>query len=306
MKRQFFWAIAMAVVISSGLGCTSDGARAIQDRFDSGTLYISCDESFKPVLDAQIQVYNNDYPKTNIVVNYKPEADCLRDMLVDSIKLIIATRGFNSKEEEAIQDSLKLGPEKFTVAYDAVAIVVNNNATDSFFTKEDIIQIIKGHSLKNYIPVFDGLKATSTVRFMLDSVLVDSSLGKNALAANTSLGVLEYVAKTKNAIGFLGSSWTGNVDDTLQMSYRKKVRLAHLESTDSVGGFVLPVQYLIYTKTYPFVRSLVYVLKEKHLGLGHSFADFLKSDRGQLIFRRSYLFPAIRPFYSRYTEVDKN
>jgi len=124
------------------------------------------------------------------------------------------------------------------------------------------------------------------------------------VAAESSSGVLDYVAKTKNAIGFLGISWIGNSDDTAQLSYLTKVKLARLESTDSAGGYVLPVQYLIYTRSYPLIRDLVYVLKEKHRGLAHGFADFLRSDRGQLVFRRSFLFPAFRPFYNRETELE--
>jgi phosphate transport system substrate-binding protein len=51
------------------------------------------------------------------------------------------------------------------------------------------------------------------------------------------------------------------------------------------------------------VRDLVYVLREQEFGLGGAFANFLKSERGQLIFRRAYLQPAIRPFYVRRAEL---
>jgi phosphate transport system substrate-binding protein len=284
------------------VGCKNSAAER-PDRFDSGVLRISCDESFKPVIDAQIQVYEAQYPLTKIIADYKPEAECIADFLNDSARLIIATRGFSEKEKALISDSLKVGPEKYTVAYDAVAVIVNPQAKDSFFTINDLKELVSGNSKKNLIPVFDGLKATSTVRFMLDSVLRGQPLGKNVVAAESSPGVIDYVAKTPNAVGFLGISWIGNVDDTLQQSYLKKVRLARLESTDSVGGFVLPVQYLIYTRTYPLIRDLVCVLKEKYTGLANGFVAFMRSDRGQLLFRRSYLYPAIRPFYERETEL---
>jgi phosphate transport system substrate-binding protein len=54
------------------------------------------------------------------------------------------------------------------------------------------------------------------------------------------------------------------------------------------------------------IRSLVYVLKEKHYGLGHGFANFLTRDRGQLVFRRAYLFPALNSFYSRDAELQED
>ena len=283
-------------------GCTSS-SDSPPDRYDFGTLHISCDESFKPVIDAQIQVYEAQYPETKIIAHYKPEAECIKDFGVDSIRMVILTRSFSEKEKEFILDTLQVGPTSFTVAYDAIAVIVNPQAKDSFFTVTEIKELLTGKTNKNLIPVFDGLKATSTVRFMLDSVLRGHQLGKNVVAAESSLGVIDYVSKTKNAVGFLGISWIGNKDDSLQLSYLERVKLARLESTDSVGGYVLPVQYLIYTRTYPLIRNLVYVLKEKHTGLAHGFAAFMRSDRGQLLFRRSFLYPAVRPFYVRDTEL---
>lgn len=271
----------------------------VRSRFDSGTIYISCDESFKPVIDAELQVFKTDYPQANIVVHYKPEADCLRDFLVDSVEMVIVTRPYSKGEKALIADSLKINPDYATVAYDAIAVLVHPQAKDSMFTMAEIRNLLAGKSKKNLIPVLDGLKATSTVRFMLDSVLRNEPLGKNVAAAPSSREVIDYVARTPNAIGFVGIEWVGNADDTAQLNILKRVRLARLESTDSVGGYVLPVQYLIYTRTYPMIRSLVYVLKEREQGLAGSFANFLRNDRGQLIFRRAFIFPAVRPFYMR-------
>jgi phosphate transport system substrate-binding protein len=273
------------------------------DKFDNGTIYISCDESFKPVIDAEIDVYQASYPNAHILVQYKPEADCLRDFGVDSIRMIIATRGFSEKERQFMIDSLKVGPVQATVAHDAIAVIIHPEAKDSFFTMNRIRDLVSGNLKENLIPVFDGLKATSTVRFMIDSVLKGKSLGKNVVAAQSSEGVIDYVSKTPNAVGFIGVSWVGNKEDSSQQSFLKKIKLARLESTDSANAYVLPVQYLIYTKSYPMVRDLVYVLREQQYGLGGAFANFLKSDRGQLIFRRAYLQPAKKPFYVRRAEL---
>jgi phosphate transport system substrate-binding protein len=37
-----------------------------------GTINISADESFKPVIEAQVQVYEADYPDVKLNVHYKP------------------------------------------------------------------------------------------------------------------------------------------------------------------------------------------------------------------------------------------
>jgi phosphate transport system substrate-binding protein len=279
--------------------CGNNSSEAPLDTRDSGIIHISVDESFKPVIDSQIQVYESSHPKTKIIAHYKPEADCLRDFLVDSIRLIIATRSFSPQEENMISDSLKVDPSMRVMAYDAVAVIVHPQSPDSMFTMEEIKGLLTGRAYPGKVPVFDGLKATSTVRFILDSVLRGDTLTPKAVAAESSEGVIDYVARTPNAIGFIGVSWIGNRDDSTQLTFLEKVTLAHLESTDRPGGFVQPVQANIYYRRYPMVRDLVYVLKERHRGLGRAFANFMLSDRGQLIFRRAYLMPAFLTFTIR-------
>jgi phosphate transport system substrate-binding protein len=273
------------------------------DTFYQGTIHISCDESFRPVIDAQVAVYEASYPDAHIVVHYKPEADCLRDFFNDSIRMVIATRGPSEAEKAKVIDSLKMGTVSLTVARDAIALIVHPDAPDSFFTMNQIRELVSGKAKGNVIPVFDGLKATSTVRFVLDSVLRGEPLGSNVVAAQGSAAVVDYVAGNPRAVGFVGVSWVGNPEDTTQQRYRRRVRIARLESTDSAGAFVRPVQYLLYTKSYPLIRDLVYTLREGHSGLGKGFADFLRRERGQLVFRRSYLMPALRPFYVRQAEL---
>jgi phosphate transport system substrate-binding protein len=300
--KIIWWGMLLIFFISS---CNNEQKKTeATDRFDRGTIHISCDESFKPVIDEEVKVYESTYPETKIIVHYKPEAECLKDFGVDSIKMVIATRGFNEAERKFMVDSVKVQPDKLVVARDLIAVILNPAARDSFFTMEEIRNLLTGKSKKNLIPVFDGTRATSTVRFMLDSVLKGQSFGQNVQAALSSVEVINYVSKTPNAVGFVGYSWVGNEDDTTQLAYMKKIKTAYLESTDSAGFYIKPSQFFIYTKSYPMVRDLVYTLKDNHLGLARGFARFLYSMQGQLIFRRAYLMPAILPNYVRDAELE--
>ncbi len=293
--------IVISVLLLVGNGCTSyeEEQKKWTDTYNRGTIHISADESFKPVIDALVEVYESNYPHTKIIVSYKPEAECLKDLGVDSIRMIIATRGYTQSEENYITDSLRVIPSQLTVARDAIAVIVNPLSQDSLFTMQELKEILKGNFTKKLIPVFDGVKATSTVRFIVDSILHSDSLAPTTAAARTSEAVIDYVAKTPDAIGFIGVSWIGNKEDSSQMNFLKKVKVARLESTDKPGKFVLPYQINISTKSYPMVRDLVYTLKENHKGLGTGFADLLGGEIGQLIFKRAYLSPAIRSFYVR-------
>jgi phosphate transport system substrate-binding protein len=301
-KSSWWWLLALFIMAA----CKSDEQKRAEmpDTYNRGTIHISCDESFKPVIDEEVKVYESLYPGTRIIVHYKPEAECLKDFSVDSIKMVIATRGYSEAEKNFMIDSMHVEPDKLVVARDLIAVIINPAAKDSFFSMQQIRNLLTGNSKKDLIPVFDGTRATSTVRFMLDSILRQSSFGKNVVAAESSVAVVDYVSKVNNAVGFVGYSWVGNDEDTSQVAYMKKVKTAWVESTDSAGAYVKPSQYFIYTNSYPMVRDVVYTLKEKHIGLGHGFAHFLETMQGQLIFRRAYLMPAILPNYVRDAELE--
>lgn len=268
-----------------------------------GRINISADESFKPVIEAQVQVYESDYPDVKLNVHYKPEADCLNDLTVDSVRMIIVTRYISPDEKRFLEDSLKISPDQMMMAYDAIAVITHPDEEIHRFTMKDIREILQGKFRKNLIPVFDGLKATSTVRFIVDSVLRGDSLTSKALAARSSEEVVDYVSKNPAAIGFIGVSWIGNKDDAQQQSFLTKVRLAELECKGLPGQYVQPIQVNIYNGLYPLKRGLVFILKESYKGLGHGFSNFMTSERGQLIFRRAYLVPGYLPFIIRPTRL---
>jgi phosphate transport system substrate-binding protein len=271
-----------------------------KDRYDKGTINISADESFKPVIDSQVQVYEAKYPDVKLKVYYKPEADCIKDLGVDSIRMIIVTRRYTQEEKNFMLDTLKVSPEQLSLAFDAIAVIVHPDATNHLFTMAELKEIIQGKFRENLIPVFDGLKATSTVRYIVDSVLRGDSLTPKALAAKSSEEVINYVSTHPEAVGFIGVSWIGNKDDEQQQSFLTKVKLAEIESTDLPGKYIQPVQANIYSGRYPMIRELVYILKENHRsGLGHGFKNFMTGERGQLIFRRAYLVPAHMQFNVR-------
>jgi phosphate transport system substrate-binding protein len=296
---KWFSLVVLSCFLISGCKSYKQQEDEMPDTKTRGRINVSADESFKPIIDAQVQVFESNFPGTKINVQYKAEAECLKDLLNDTVRMVIATRSYDQNEKKLLSDSLKIQPEKMVVARDAIAVIVHPQAPDSLFTMDEIKAILKGNFSKKLIPVFDGVQATSTVRFIVDSVLRSDSLSPQAMAARSSEGVIDYVATHPEAIGFIGVSWVGNQDDEQQVSFLKKVKMARLESRDLYDKYILPVQANIYLNRYPMVRDLVYMLRERHKGLGHGFADFMSGEIGQLIFKRAYLMPAQRKFLIR-------
>ena len=262
------------------------------DTVNSGTIYISVDESFKPVMEEQIHVFEKTHPLAHIIATYKTEADCFKDLYTDTLnRMVIVTRGLRDEEDAYFSDKLHYLPAWDNIANDAITIIVNSMSTDTLFTLERLKNQLTGKTNRDQKIVFDGLNATSTVRFAMDSILKGAKFDTSVVqAVSGSLAVIDYVAKTENAIGFVGISWIGNPEDSAQLELLKKVKIAYVSCMVCVGEpFVKPMQASILTRRYPLVRGLYYILKENYSGLGRGFVNFLNQERGQLIFKRAYL-----------------
>lgn len=292
--------VGTAVALFSFVSCAdSDTTKDTRDTTTSGVINISADESFKPVIDSQIKVFESQYPNAKINVSYKAEAECLKDLNNDSVRMVIVTRGLTQEEQDILEDSLTYTPAFGPVAFDAIAVVVNNNLKDTIFTMQDLRSMVKGTSSFKYKVLLDGLSATSTVRFVQDSLLKGEPMSKNVVAAKNSTELIDYISQNDDAVGLIGVSWVGNHQDPEMLSFLQNVKIAAVECRGCSGTYVQPYQANIAMGRYPMIRPLYYILKENYAGLGSGFKNFLIYEKGQLIFRRAFLLPARMRFEVR-------
>jgi phosphate transport system substrate-binding protein len=222
--------------------------------------------------------------------------------------MIIVAKGLTEAESGVYKTALSYTPDWDILAYDAVDVVVNAASPDSVFTIQRLENLLSGKDTSKNV-VVDGKNATSTVRYLLDSVLKGKPFGKNVMAAAGSKALVEYIARNENAVGFVGSSWVGNSDDPEEIAWDKNIRLALVEckackkTNDPNTYYAKPAQASIAHGQYPLVRPLYYILKENYAGLGRGFKNFMSFERGQLIFKSSYLVPAQMNFNLRSSNI---
>lgn len=293
---RLFSLFFIALVLLTACKTTS---QKMQDSPNQGLIRISVEESFKPFMEEQLKVFLESNPKAEIIVSYKSEIDCFKDLANDSTRMIFVTRGLNKQEQVDYKKSLSFNPNFAILAYNAVAVLVNKSADDSVFTLDELSKRITGKTEKQV--VMDGNNLTGIVRFIKDSLAKEASLGKNVVAANGSKEVIDYIATHKDAIGFVGMNWIGDGYDPAQIELRKKVKLGLVECTQCLekGYFSKPSPATISKAQYPLTLPIYFILKENAAGLGTGFLNFLSLERGQLIFKRSFLVPAKMGFKKR-------
>jgi phosphate transport system substrate-binding protein len=301
--RNFNFIIILAVYLTA---CKSNPNQIQQESTSVGTIRISAEESFKPFLEEEIKVFKSSYPDANLIVEYKPEIECLKDLTTDSTRMIFITRGLTEKENLSFKNNLGFSPRYEILAYNAIAIVVHSNAMDTLFSLSDLREKLIGNNTQTI--VMDGNHLTGVMRFLKDSLIKDAPFGKNVVSAKGSEGVLDYVKTHPNAMGFVGMNWINDTYNPKQNELRKFVKTAMLECTlcAEKGLYAQPSQSTIGKGQYSLSLPIYYILKENFDGLGSGFLNFLSSERGQLIFKRSFLVPAKMSFAERNTTVNSD
>jgi len=290
-----------AIVIMLISSCKNT-ATQYTDTPTSGTVKIAVDETLFPVMDSEIYTFMASYKDAKIIVVYEPEADVFRDLINDSVKLAVVARELNENEKAAFKKQT-IEPMTTKIATDAIAFIVNNENISNELTFPRMKDIISGkiktwknadskNELRDIKIVFDN-NGSSTTRYIKDSIVGINKLPDNWFALKKNSEVVDYVAQNKNALGIIGVSWISNRHDTLENSFKQKVKVVGLTSNDaSDREYYQPYQAYIALKNYPVCRSIYIVNREARSGLGTGFSGYVAGESGQIIVKKSGLMPA--------------
>lgn len=277
------------------------------DTNTSGTITISADESLKPIIDAEKEVFTTLYPDAHINVIYTNESEAIDLLTSDSVRIAITSRDL-LPEERALFEKRKIYPKSITIGYDAIALILHPSRTDTTFTLSQLTGLLNG-SIKTWKDLGGSGKAdeirivfdngrSGAVRHLRDSLLGGAGLAPRCYAVNSNPEVIGQVEKDPNTIGIIGVSWISDRDDTLTRGFLKRVKVAGIvpRNPETAEARVMkPYQGYIALKQYPLYRTICIINPEGRYGLGTGFSSFINSHKGQLIILKSGLVPANAP-----------
>lgn len=284
--------------------CFNGSRQTIIETPTSGNIKIDVDESFQPLLDTEIFTFTSLYHNATINPKYKPEVDVINDFMNDSVPVIITSRKLTDNQIQYLRDSLVIA-RTIPFAYDALALITNKVNLDTLL-KYDIVKDIftgKIHYWNEVDPksklgeirvIFDNNKS-GNIRYFKDLFSIDS-LSKNFYAVNTNPEVIEFVSRNPDALGIISVNWISDKNDSLSMSFVKKVNVEAIsQQYINDGSYYRPYQGSIYEKSYPFVREVYLISRETFKGLGSGFIQWATAEQGQRIVLKSGLVPATMP-----------
>lgn len=272
----------------------------------SGKARIAVDETFRPVLEAEVDLFRGYYGYADLKADYLPENESFERLLNDSVNLIVASRKLNQAEINIINNR-KLYAKQLKVATDAVALIVHPSRKETLISMRQIRDILSGkitdwkqiNPATTTLPVrvlFDNSKS-GIVRFMADSICWGNFSNTNMAALSYNRDVIEYTANHPEVIGFIGASWIGNKNDSLHLSFHRKINVLAVSESDvpTAENSYKPYQAYLLDKMYPLTRSVYMINTEPRSGLCTGFVSFVASDKGQRIILKAGIIPAVAP-----------
>jgi phosphate transport system substrate-binding protein len=318
----------LAITFLGFASCEEDTKNGkVLDTPTSGEINIAVDESFQPLMMAELDGFHLTYPAAKIKAVYKPEAEVIRDLLQDSIRLAVVSRDFTAEEKEEFTRQT-ITPRAYKIAVDAVCLIVNNKNIDSAYTVQQISDMLTGKTSKwsdlnpknskdSIRIVFDN-NNSSNLAFMKAKLKLptDFVLGKHIFALNSNTEVMEYVNKNPNSMGVIGISWitdsSANEKEVRRFMKQNKVlavvpdttaqKVTNIHTDLDLNRYI-PAQANIARKFYPFSRTVYVLSREARSGLGAGFVSYILGDKGQLIVLKAGLLPFTMPI--RLVELKK-
>ena len=262
------------------------------------------DESFSPIIEEAREVFEHTYPQATIKPIYTNELDGINMLMERKVWLTVASKRLRESQIKNLKDR-KYVARCIPIAYDGLALIVNNENPDTCISIKDIKRVLTGEVTKwsevypnsklgDFDVVFDNAKS-STVHFCIDSILGGKPISSPKVeAVKKSAEVINYVSAHKNAIGIIGSNWLNDARDSTNVTFKKNIRVVSVSRLDEATPMNSwkPYQYYIYNGNYPLVRTIYAICTDPRQGLPWGFCNFLQSPIGQKIFFKAGLLPA--------------
>lgn len=276
--------------------------QAIPETMLTGHGTIAADEALKPLIDAELSVFQSFYKFASIDCKYVSEYDAINLLLKEKIRLAIVTRPLDKKEFEYLK-SINIIPESIPIAYDAVAVIVNaGNKTNALTTKQ-LSQILSGDisdwkqiensgkagSIQQY---FDS-ESSGIIRSLNDSLHLNNKITGKVSFSGSSDKLIDRVASDTNGIGFVGLNWLSEDENMNVQANLKKisfVAVSKAATADSTNSY-RPTLFNMYNLRYPLIRKVYAIYTDPSGSLARGFLAHLTSDRGQKIIYRIGLKP---------------
>jgi phosphate transport system substrate-binding protein len=251
--------VAAAIIIICAGGYLVYGAG------NSNTITITGSTSAYPAVEALANAYMEKHPNVHITVSGGDSGVGINSVRSGKVDIGTSSRNLTSSESE--------GLTQYVIGKDGISIIVNEKNPVNTITLKQLQGIYTGN-ITNWNQIGGNNSSITPVTREVGSgtradfqnfVLGNNTFVSGVQVATFNYGLLQTVAVTPNAIGYIAHDYLNN--------QVKQLEVNNIQLT----------QQTVSNGSYPLTRQLLFLVKETPNGSVKDFIDFSISPEGQSI-----------------------
>lgn len=253
----------------------------------SSVVQIKGSDTILNASQAIVEEYMKTNKKARIAVTGGGSGVGIASLINKTADIAMASRNIKSSEVEALKKE-GINVEEVVLGYDGITVIINHGNHIKNLDKKTLAGIFAGE-ITNWkelggddakIVVLSRDSSSGTHAYFKEEILRggDSKsvveYGQDTLYMPSNQTILQEVAKSKYAIGYIGMGYMNDTVDSL-----------------AVDG-VKPTFETVADKTYPIAREVFWYVDSARDGVTKEVVDFAVSDKGQEIVKEEGFVPA--------------
>ena len=277
--------IKLTLLASVFLLIFSCGKKSEEVTHREGEMTMYVDPSNKNLIEALTEIYTMKFPKVKFNLVYKPENQILQDLLDTVAYAAFINQPLSEQQTEQLRQKSDMTARSTLLAYDAAIFITSpTNPLDSVTYDQLKSGILEGTSQI----VFDNGNS-GNFNTVIQKLGIEIPKDKSVLALENAQAVIEFVQKSRGAIGVIGMNEISEEDNPKVKEILKQIKI--LPVVDENHVLREPTVQNILGMKYPFAKGIYFIVRESGFGIGSGFSRFAGSQQGQLIVRRAGLQP---------------
>jgi phosphate transport system substrate-binding protein len=265
MKKK----ILFAVVVLAGMAFTIPLGIQVK---------IKGSDTLLPLAQKWSEIYMKKNPGAQITVTGGGSGVGIAALIDGTTDIASSSRSMKMDEKLKLQEA-GVGYKEVIVAYDALAVVVNNGNSVKKLTREQLEGIFTG-KITNWnqvggsdmkIIAYSRESSSGTYEFFKEHVLNKKNYASSCLLMPATGAIIQSVSQTKGAIGYVGLAYENKTVATVSVSY------------DKGKTYIEPNETTAKNRSYPIVRPLYFYYRLKAEKSVKPLIDFVLSPEGQKI-----------------------
>ena len=277
-KKALFLMLPLIGMLSCGKGKNEEGATTAEATSATTTVTIKGSDTVLPLAQKESEEMMKTNKDVSVTVVGGGTGVGMTALLEGTTDIAMASRDLKTEEKLKFSEAKK-EIEIVTIAFDALAVIVNPANKVGQLTREQIEKIYTGE-IKNWkevggadekIVAYSRESSSGTYEFFKEEVLDKKNYATDILSMPATGAIVQAVGQTKGAIGYVGLAYETKEVKPISVSY------------DQGKTFVVPSIASAKDKTYPIARPLFYMFDKANAAKVKAVVDYALSPEGQKV-----------------------